>query len=198
MTGLGQFFVILGAVSLSLGGLGLDNGDTVIVGDCDEIPSVETLRKLSSEPPPLVEDDTDPIVSLKMDMYYYNFQQVRRQAWIFTKVLTWRSVLQFNGNLAGLRLAHMSSKLRDRTNLRVVPNGGWHLSYFLTPEQISNKIKSFGHQEFNKAGIVDVESIRGKIAAGKDLFDREGVDFERISVGSLPLPQQYRMMTNII
>lgn len=175
--------------------LELDLDDLVIVGDCDEIPSVHVLRQLRDELPTPVTDGADPIVSLNMDMYYFNFQQVRKQVWKFTKVSTWRGIQQFNGNLAGLRLAHMSSKLRDRTHMRVVPHGGWHLSYFLTPEQISKKIKSFGHQEFNKAGIVDIESIKAKIASGADLFERGNVKWDRVAMGSLSLPVQYKMLS---
>ena len=31
----------------------------------------------------------------------------------------------------------------------IIENGGWHFSYIMTPEEISKKIKSFGHAEYN-------------------------------------------------
>ena len=57
-------------------------------------------------------------------------------------------------------------------NLQIIKNGGWHFSFLQTPENISKKIKSFAHGEYNKSQIVNEDSIESKINQGKDIFDR--------------------------
>ena len=41
-----------------------------------------------------------------------------------------------------------------------------------TPENISKKIKSFAHGEYNKIQIINEDNIKLKIQQGKDIFDR--------------------------
>ena len=72
----------------------------------------------------------------------------------------------------------------DKTrNLQIIKNGGWHFSYLQTPENISKKIKSFAHGEFNKTNIVNEEGIRLKIEKGQDVFER-GHNLKKIEVDS--------------
>jgi len=58
------------------------------------------------------------------------------------------------------------------TSTTVIPRGGWHLSYFGTPEFISNKIQNFSHQEFNDPEYTNTDKIIYRIENGIDLFDR--------------------------
>ena len=48
-------------------------------------------------------------------------------------------------------------------NLQIIENGGWHFAYLQRPENISKKIKSFAHGEFNKPNFVDMDNIKEKI-----------------------------------
>ena len=57
-------------------------------------------------------------------------------------------------------------------NLQIIDNGGWHFAYLQNPENISKKIKSFAHGEFNKADNSNEEKIRSKIEKEEDIFDR--------------------------
>ena len=64
--------------------------------------------------------------------------------------------------------------LRDgRYNIIPVLNGGWHLSYFMTPEKIVEKLKSFVHQEYNQPPYTDVEYIKEKIEKGEDFLGKD-------------------------
>jgi len=56
---------------------------------------------------------------------------------------------------------------------RVIWDGGWHMSYFMTPEQIKHKIESFSHQEFNLEHWKDLNRIEDCIKQRKDLFERD-------------------------
>ena len=64
-------------------------------------------------------------------------------------------------------------RIDKQRNLQIIENGGWHFAYLQSPENISKKIKSFAHGEFNKTNFADYENIKEKINAGKDIFDRD-------------------------
>ena len=68
-------------------------------------------------------------------------------------------------------------------NLQIIENGGWHFAYLQSPENISKKIKSFAHGEFNKEEIVNEENIKNKIERGQDIFDR-GYGLKKVEVDS--------------
>jgi len=44
-------------------------------------------------------------------------------------------------------------------NLQIIENGGWHFAYLQSPADISKKIKSFAHGEFNKPNFINQENI---------------------------------------
>ena len=50
-----------------------------------------------------------------------------------------------------------------------------------SPADISKKIKSFAHGEFNKANFIKQETIREKINKGKDIFDRE-ISYKKVQI----------------
>ena len=54
----------------------------------------------------------------------------------------------------------------------IISKGGWHFSYIMTPYEISEKIKAFGHAEYNLDKFTDTKKIQNKINQGIDLFDR--------------------------
>ena len=68
-------------------------------------------------------------------------------------------------------------------NLQIIKNGGWHFSYLQSPENISNKIKSFAHGEFNNSSITNEENIKLKISKGQDIFER-GHSLKKIEIDS--------------
>ena len=68
-------------------------------------------------------------------------------------------------------------------NLQIIKNGGWHFSFLQTPENISKKIKSFAHGEYNKIQIINEDNIKLKIQQGKDIFDR-GYILKKVEVDS--------------
>lgn len=59
-----------------------------------------------------------------------------------------------------------------RKRLPKIAHGGYHFSYFMTPEQVANKISSFSHQEFNNEKFNTQDRIADRMGKGQDLFDR--------------------------
>ena len=68
-------------------------------------------------------------------------------------------------------------------NIQIIKDGGWHFAYLQSPENISKKIKSFAHGEFNKENISNEENIKLKIERGQDIFDR-GYSLKKVEVDS--------------
>ena len=69
----------------------------------------------------------------------------------------------------------------------VINNGGWHFSYLMSPNQIREKIMSFGHAEFNHTKFTDITKIEKKVNQNLDLYDREQI-YEKVDFdNSFPL-----------
>ena len=70
----------------------------------------------------------------------------------------------------------------DKTrNIQVINNGGWHFAYLQSPENISKKIKSFAHGEFNKDEFINIKKIEERIKNNKDIFNR-GFNLKKINI----------------
>ena len=57
-------------------------------------------------------------------------------------------------------------------NIELIQNGGWHFNNLFNAKEISIKLKTFAHEEFNKDKFTDVNIIQKKIDQKIDLFDR--------------------------
>jgi len=100
------------------------------------------------------------------------------------------------------RLDHIHSLhgLRHKNNnsITTIPNAGWHLSYFLPPERIREKILNLTHVEFNKPEYYGLDNIIKSIRTGKDLFNRDRVQWVRATKRDIQpkyahlLPIEYR------
>jgi len=136
-------------ITRGLSQLHLQPQDIITVCDLDEIPDPETLTNAC--------DFT--ICSLEQDFYYYNLNSKMDHNWYHAKIMKYGSIKY---KLSDIRMSPYP----------VMKRGGWHLSYFGTPEFISNKIQNFGHQEYNSEKYTNVESIRSRIIRRVDMYDR--------------------------
>jgi hypothetical protein len=91
-----------------------------------------------------------------------------------------------------MRLTFQDMRTYEFThNVPIIPNGGWHLSYFGDIEFIKNKIINFAHQEFNNSKYVNDEFIKDHIKNNKSLFD-ENATIEYIPTSNNNnLPPEY-------
>lgn len=64
------------------------------------------------------------------------------------------------------------SALRSTQTRYFIPDGGWHCSYFGTPEFIQNKIQNFSHQEFNRTAYTNLDVIQRRMQNHMDLYGR--------------------------
>ena len=166
--------------------LTLNDDDVIIISDVDEVPDTETIQKIKNK---II--IVDGLYNLKQVMYYYNITNRNKKFWYHAKVVNYHQYCKkYNHECDRMRL----TKLRRRKN---ISNGGWHFSYFMNEEEIANKIKNFGHQEFNKDEFTDVESIKQKIESGTDLFGRGIEHWKKIKIEENDyLPKKYKMLLN--
>lgn len=133
--------------------------DIIMMGDADEIPN-----------PSNVKDYGYPVVYI-MDLYcyYVNNKNIgpRDELWGGTAQLTKQ---QFDS-------LQSFQNLRDIKNNFTPIKSGWHLSYMGGKDIIKTKISSFSHTEFNKDEYTNDKHIEECLEKGKDLFNREGINF---------------------
>jgi hypothetical protein len=106
----------------------------LFVCDADEIPRRKMVSTMAGHYDSLGEG-----CKLEMQTFYYSSQWIKPQKWYHAFVI----------NDLGVRQRNLDD-LRIGPNIRTtVLNAGWHLSYFMTKEEIHRKIQSFAHKEYN-------------------------------------------------
>ena len=156
----------------------IQDNDFVMISDIDEIPN---LRKFKYN-----EKLKYTVFCQKNFSYKFNLINKTFPIWHGTK---------------GCKKKHLKNpqwlrnqKIKKKTFLNffnikwnVINNGGWHFSYLMNPDQIREKIMSFGHAEFNQKKFIDITNIEEKVSKNLDLFEREQI-YEKVDFdNSFPL-----------
>jgi len=155
--------------------------DFVMIGDADEIPSKYGIDMALEH----IDYDYNPMIGFKQDMFYYNFKYLQENDCFGTVLCT-------------NRIAKQNSPQWVRENrwghqIPFIYGGGWHLSFWGSPETIQNKIITYSHQEFNSEKVRDINNIVDNIKNGKDVFsdtrgnvllpvDRNNIDPEVLTI----------------
>ena len=142
-----------------------DDNDLIILSDVDEIPDLNKLK--------IFDKNNYAVFSQKMFMYKLNLLNMSEDNWHGSKICLKKNLKspQWLRNLKFKK--YPFCRIDKPKNLQIIENGGWHFSYLQKAENISKKIKSFSHGEFNKDHIINEENIKTKIEKGEDIFERE-------------------------
>jgi GT2 family glycosyltransferase len=132
--------------------------DIVMVSDLDEIPSLSAIEEYKKTP---VTEGDNGIRSFEMDLYYYNMHTKAVDKWREAKILPYGLLKKISP--CGARYAQ---------GVKVILNGGNHLSYFGDVEKIIKKIEDTAHQEYNTEAFKDRDRIRRAMENGTDVFGR--------------------------
>lgn len=133
----------------------------ILCCDCDELPRselVKNIRQFYSTSVPIFMD---------MHMLRYNFR------WLHPNI-HWTHPFIVNDKLAAL-----TELSRIRTGIQrqaIVPNAGWHCSYFLTIGDNVRKLESFAHSEYNKSEFKDRDLIKMCMLTGRFHLKPDGTD----------------------
>lgn len=141
----------------------LTNDDLILISDVDEIPNPAVLAALKKEELRLPPSN---IAGLEMDFYYFNLETRsagHERIWVKAKIMTYGHYCY---------VLSRKPQLCRFANTENISQGGWHLSYFMSPRLIANKIRNFAHQEFNNEHMTDEDRIAACISQKTDLFER--------------------------
>ena len=149
--------------------------DLVILSDVDEIPNLNKLKEFDKS--------KYAVFSQKMFMYKLNLLNLEENEWHGSKMCLkknfkspqWLRDLKFK--------KYPFWRIDKIKNIQIINDGGWHFAFLQSPKNISKKIKSFAHGEFNKDDIANEESIRIRMQKGKDVFNR-GYDLKIVEIDS--------------
>jgi len=140
--------------------------DIIMVSDLDEIPNIKILEKLDFP------ENNHFNIKCTQHQFYIDCVQLDEE-WNGTNIFKKKYV--YNIGLNGMR---MNKQLGIN-----IKNGGWHFSYLGGVDQIKQKIKASGHQEFNNNRILS--NIDKNIVNNTDLYER-GFHYSNISLEFLP------------
>lgn len=149
-------------------------GDVIIVADVDEIIRPETIAILKA-------CNFPPRLNLRSDFYYYSFQlRHKGEQWAHPQATYYRG----SKTILPVNLRNSDGGIQPLIRLETADlwNAGWHCSScFATMEELLTKLSSFSHQWMNADYYRDKDRIASHIREGKDLWDRDGQEYERIN-----------------
>ncbi len=162
----------------------LDLTDIILTSDVDEIPDPRVLDLIKQDK---LEFNKNTLNRLALDMYYYNlnFRVGNGQNWHGIKLMTYKAYKEMSLTFQQMRIWEHSHPVP------IIPNGGWHLSYFGDVEFIMTKIKSFSHQEYNNEKYIDKNKLEENIKNGINFIG--GLDLQYIDLeNNKNLPPRYK------
>ncbi len=165
-------------LALSYGNDYIDDNDLVLIGDLDEIPNPKVITKLIQSG--IIVEGVNEAVSFPQLFHYY---YMNCQVLGYDRI--WHGTVATAGNNFK---THGPQRFRDHRNhfTKIPEEGGWHFSYLGGVDKIKTKIESFAHTEFNRPDITSEENISKAVKEGSDIFKRNGVSYEYVSVDSYP------------
>ena len=149
--------------SLSKGLVNANDNDLIILSDSDEIPDLTKLHQIKKS-------SKLTAFSQMMFMYKLNLQNLNESNWIGSKMALKKN-FPVPQKLRNLKFKEYPFWRFDKIDQQII-QGGWHFSFLQKPSDISKKIKSYSHGEFNKDEFIDEKKIKEKIANNEDIFGR--------------------------
>lgn len=155
----------------------LQDSDVILVSDVDEIPASAAIRRAVAR-----------LSSATAAVPGYVFRQVMHHYYL-------------NMQSTGLdRLHHgtravRASYFRDTPPNRIrsarwqfprIGDGGWHFSFLGDPAEIARKIRSYSHQEFNRAEVTNERRITRVVRTGSGVTDTFGHYYEQHPLSDYP------------
>lgn len=150
--------------------------DIIMISDVDEIPNPEIIKSLKGKFFP------ESLFCLRQHEFCYYLNYYHNPNWVGTCCFLYASFK--NVSLNAIRF---STKRDEGLSSQIIKNGGWHFTSMGNIEAIKNKIRSWGHREFNDSATLS--SVEYNVKHGYDIFRRPGFGrLEYISLTSGILP----------
>jgi beta-1,4-mannosyl-glycoprotein beta-1,4-N-acetylglucosaminyltransferase len=130
-----------------------NDNDLILISDSDEIPDLEKLNLIKKK---------FFAFSQKAYCYKLNLLNPRENNWIGSRGCKKQDLISAQ-KLRQIKFKNYPFWRIDKQNLQIIDNAGWHFSYLLNLEKISEKIKSFSHSEDNIKENTEIDNLQKKI-----------------------------------
>ena len=155
----------------------LDADDYIMFSDPDEIPKPELLIdfKLNKK---------FGIFMQTMFCYKLNIYNHYESPWEGTRIGKKKDIKSLNylrQKILIKNLKYSFLRIDKEKSIEIFKDGGWHFNYLLKPKEISKKLKTFAHTEFNNEKYNNIQRINYNIKNLKDLFQRGHV-FKKVEI----------------
>ncbi len=157
---------------------GIREDDVVLISDLDEIPNPAQIKKYAQR---CVEGGVVAVFSQIYCRYYLNVVSMTMPQWRVSKMLSWKTFCD-DATYANIEQHIPMPEFVNRgptpTRVRflrpqlVIPDGGWHFSYYGGAKQIQLKMKSIADYVCDKAADLSLEEIERRVKAGEDPLGR--------------------------
>ena len=118
----------------------------------------------------------DKVILFTMKMYFYNFNFFLHDHWEMAYLISSTMLKQQQyEDLDYIRVYKLGSNTIRR-------NCGWHFTYFMSPEDIQRKIKSFSHSDINCYPFNDIDYLRFVVSKGIDYQQRNDHILQNIPI----------------
>ena len=148
-----------------------DKNDFILVSDEDEIPNPLSITKF------LYNKYKYGIFMQNIFYYKFNVQNETEAAgnmWPGSRICLKKNLKEFSWFRA-LKVKNKNSsflKFWKEKSIDLIQNGGWHFTYLMDYQKISQKIKSSEHSEYNKVDFTNIDNIKNRVENLIDPFDR--------------------------
>ena len=145
-----------------------EDNDFIFFSDPDEILNPELLKNFDLK-------KKYGIFLQRFFNYKFNIFNPYESPWEGTKVCKKKNLKSIDFMREKVRKKNLRYKFYrfdKEKNIQIFENAGWHFNNVMSPEKISKKLKTFAHNEFSSEEFSSVETIRNKINAKVDLFNR--------------------------
>ena len=148
-----------------------NDNDLILVSDEDEIPNPNSIIKFNYE------KYKYGILMQKIFYYKLNIQnesEASGNMWPGSRICLKKNLKKFSWFRA-LKTKNKTSsfwKFWKEKSIDIIQDGGWHFTYLMDFQKISDKIRSSEHSEFNKSNFTDIDNIQFRVENLIDPFDR--------------------------
>jgi len=151
--------------ALSRGYKNCNDDDLIMISDIDEIPDPIKIKEFQIK-------NKYACFMQKNFQSKINLLNISDKYWMGTKIIQKKFIKspQWLRNIKTAKPAFW--KFYKPRQPQIICDGGWHFSFLKSPKDISKKIKSYSHSEFNKPEFTDEKKIEERIKNRVDIFDR--------------------------
>ncbi|OAT29159.1 putative N-acetylglucosaminyltransferase [Buttiauxella ferragutiae ATCC 51602] len=152
--------------------------DIIIVSDVDEIIRPETITAYN--PNYLCTTLYQNFYNYQFNLQVFNTDGSPRRA-MLPKMTSYKNLCNFfNGEPETLRNVKRSAIRKNwlkwqwlKLRTHIVADAGWHFSWMMTAERISEKMSTISHTEYDTPELNNQEHIKNAIENGLDIWARE-------------------------